>query len=103
MDDLISRSMVLGMFEHECCSECTGCKYEDKERLYPCGLIKHVPIVDAVPVVHGRWIEKRWTTDYDWGLINHRALVCTACSVEIADGEETPYCPYCGAKMDLEE
>ena len=55
---------------------------------------------DVQPVVHARWIEKRWTTECDWCVINHRALTCTACSVEIADGEETPYCPYCGAKMD---
>lgn len=55
---------------------------------------------DVKPVVHGRWTEKRWITECDWCVINHRALVCTACSVEIADGEETPYCPYCGAKMD---
>lgn len=67
------------------------------------GMIKKVPAVDAAPVVHGRWIEKRWFTECDWCVINHRALVCTACSVEIADGEETPYCPYCGAKMDGEK
>lgn len=60
------------------------------------------PAVDAAPVVHGQWVEKRWITECDWCVINHRALVCTACSIEIADGEKTPYCPYCGAKMDEE-
>ena len=62
----------------------------------------HLPAVDAVPVVHGRWSEKRWMTDDDWGVINHRAIVCSACKREIADGEQTCYCPNCGAKMDGE-
>lgn len=64
--------------------------------------IKDLPAVDAVPVVHGRWSEKRWMTEYDWGVINHRAIVCSACKGEIADGERTRYCPNCGAKMDGE-
>lgn len=62
--------------------------------------IKCLPAVDAVPVIHGRWSEKRWITDDDWGVINHRAIVCSACKREIADGEQTCYCPNCGAKMD---
>ena len=64
--------------------------------------IRRLPAVDAVPVVHGRWSEKRWMTDDDWGVINHRAIVCSACKREIADGEQTCYCPNCGAKMDGE-
>lgn len=64
--------------------------------------IKDLPAVDAVPVVHGRWSEKRWITDDDWGVINHRAIVCSACKGEIADGEQTRYCPNCGARMDGE-
>lgn len=61
----------------------------------------NMPAVDAVPVVHGWWSEKRWMTDDDWGVINHRAIVCSACKGEIADGEQTRYCPNCGAKMDV--
>lgn len=63
-------------------------------------VIENIPAVDAVPVVHGHWSEKRWMTDDDWGVINHRAIVCSACKGEIADGERTRYCPNCGAKMD---
>ena len=62
--------------------------------------IRNIPTVDAAPVVHGRWEEKRWTTDYDWGVMNHRAIVCSACDKEIYAGEKTPYCQNCGAKMD---
>ena len=42
-------------------------------------VLKEVPAVDAMPVVHGRWSEKRWITDDDWGVINHRVIVCSAC------------------------
>lgn len=65
-------------------------------------LVNGIPAVDAVPVVHGRWSKKRWITEYDWGVINHRAIVCSACKGEIADGEQTHYCPNCGARMDGE-
>ena len=46
------------------------------------------PTVDAVEVVHGRWIKKNWS------------VTCSVCgSLAIAhDGKN--YCPYCGAKMD---
>ena len=55
--------------------------------------IDEQPTVDAVPVVHGRWI---WTEtgeeDYE------QYWVCSKC------GEYTyfitNYCPKCGAKMD---
>ena len=63
-------------------------------------IIDLAPTVDAVPVIHGRWSEKRWMTDDDWGVINHRTIVCSACKREIADGKQTRYCPNCGAKMD---
>ena len=65
--------------------------------------IEYAPILDVMPVVHGWWSEKRWITEDDWGVINHRAIVCSACKREIADGERTCYCPNCGAKMDKEK
>ena len=53
--------------------------------------------VDAVEVVHGRWVghydgswihKRKWLTGYD----------CSVCGNFI--NTMTPYCPYCGAKMD---
>lgn len=55
--------------------------------------LDQVPTVDAVPVVHGRWVK-----DGDW-------LVCLNCESEInvknSLGVENRknYCPNCGAKM----
>lgn len=45
------------------------------------------------------WIEHRWTTEDDWGCINHRSIECSACKIEIYKGEPTEYCPHCGAEM----
>lgn len=51
-------------------------------------MIAEAPTVDAVPVVHGRWIWK--------GGCFH----CTNCKTS---NDHTPkYCEGCGAKMDLE-
>lgn len=56
-----------------------------------------IPRVDAVEVVHGRW---EWRGGIPW---------CSNCG-EMPPGysydgvvNTTPYCPLCGAKMDLEE
>ena len=55
--------------------------------------------VDAVEVVHGRWIMGIDEADYDYG-------VCSVCG--FAEREHFPtlytpnYCPNCGAKMDGE-
>lgn len=53
-----------------------------------------LPTVDAVPVVHGQWIE-----DHDY-------LKCPECGVMVKwdftffDIGNWNYCPNCGAKMD---
>lgn len=56
--------------------------------------IEELPAVDAVPVVHGRWIDENPDDSLDPRM---RCSICT--------GVESPlikwrYCPNCGAKMD---
>lgn len=97
-NDLILRATAIEAFDDERVDR----NYGDVSPESVIKIIESIPAVDAVPMVHGRWIEKRWFTECDWCVINHRVLLCTACSVEITDGEKTPYCPYCGAKMDDE-
>ena len=55
-------------------------------------ILRKQPTLDVVPVRHGRWIPMR---PYIY------SVKCTICGKiwEL----ETPYCPSCGAKMDLEE
>lgn len=54
--------------------------------------IDTLPTVDAVEVVHGRWV--------------HRpdARICPFCNYRYSHfgGKDYNYCPNCGAKMDLE-
>ena len=55
-----------------------------------CLMVNCFPTVDAVEVVHGRWI------------INSDGYYpyCSECKEEPKHGEMTHYCPNCGAKMD---
>lgn len=50
-------------------------------------IVRNLPSVDAVEQKHGHWIEKG-TTFYSY------------CSICGKYGDDTPYCSYCGAKMD---
>ena len=66
--------------------------------------IKYVvtaPTVDAVEVVHGRWVPEY---EYD-GTVGGTAVSAYGCSVchgyvGWLFGEDYKYCPHCGAKMD---
>ena len=62
--------------------------------------IKEVSPTDVEPVRHGEWTHRRWTTECDWGCINHRSIICSACGTEFINKEPTNYCPECGAKMN---
>ena len=68
---------------------------------YVLSVLRTTPTVDAVPVVHGEWIETEMGyDDYAW--------VCTVCGEPWVLNAGTPsendmnYCPNCGAKMDGE-
>ena len=56
--------------------------------------IKNAPTVDAVEVVHGRWIEKYHDNPLGGYYLGH----CSVC--DEPDGRKKNYCPNCGAKMD---
>ena len=56
--------------------------------------IEAAPTVDAVEVVHGRWIEQE---KYTFGVMYD----CSICDNRILDnGHSWNYCPNCGARMD---
>ena len=73
------------------------------------------PTIDAVPVVHGRWM--RLSFDHTklipvpWDDMNEgcpeRSCLCSVCGDWLTGSDEYPakglYCPNCGAKMDLDE
>lgn len=61
-------------------------------------LINEMPTVDAVPVVHGRWIDAYPDIEpnpmFMYG-------ICSECGFEQGISKYLNYCPNCGAKMDL--
>ena len=57
-------------------------------------VLKEVPAVDAVPVVHGRWVISPGSP---WPIRD-----CSVCGEQQISAYATKYCPNCGAKMDLE-
>ena len=59
-------------------------------------LIDKIPIIEAEPVRHGRWIEIRDKYNYCIG------QKCSECGRRVRNCGEN-YCPSCGAKMDLKE
>ncbi len=75
-------------------------------------VLSHTPTVDAVEVVHGRWvIEKRHTVSTNPYMDDnyHAHATCSECNFCIHSENAsfgypklntTNYCPNCGAKMD---
>ncbi len=57
-------------------------------------IIEQAPVVDAVPVVHGRW--ESCYEDWRHQLEGNK---CSVCGYEYY-GNLFNYCPNCGAKMD---
>lgn len=55
-------------------------------------VLRSVPASDVAPVVHGKWI-----FNDDWWEFR-----CTNCRNAIGNIKKYNFCPYCGAKMDLE-
>ena len=62
-------------------------------------MIALAPEADVEPVVHAKWIKINPKKDVEgWIEYDYK---CSAC--DEVSWEEHNYCPYCGAKMDLEE
>lgn len=70
-------------------------------------MIVDSPAVDAVPVVHGRWIDEAgnpvlWTKSVP--SVPAGWCKCSVCGAWLVGSDEYPcygyYCPACGARMD---
>ena len=102
MDEYISREETIKRIK-EC--YCTGCNSYNGVRCRACGtgdaidVIEDAPVADVATVVHGRWVVR-----FD-GPYKRRRCYCSHCGKHngvggIAQNQEKPYCPNCGAKMD---
>ena len=62
-------------------------------------ILAESPTVDAEPVRHGRWIKDPHSQN---GFPSHIYMMrkCSECGHSVDNA--TPYCPWCGAKMDAE-
>lgn len=92
MSDLISKAALFNSI--------ANC--HDKAEIF--AMIQSAPTVDAVPVVHGRWIPH--VVDARKGTMSIDEDVCSVCGKDFLQIRETGcvwnYCPNCGAKMDGE-
>ena len=72
--------------------------------------ILKIPAADVAPVVHGRWVFGKDLPD-SFGSINKNKyhLYCSECRNQAFNNStdndcdfdmDTPFCPWCGAKMD---
>ena len=66
-------------------------------------VLKQLPAVDAVPVVHGHWVKMTGMMPPEY----HGHYECSECQWHMKGlrnswtrEEELTYCPNCGAKMD---
>lgn len=64
------------------------------ERYRVFDVINGAPAVDAEPVRHGKWVY------HDDDMMPYKS--CSLCGCEAFDLHGANYCPYCGAKMDME-
>ena len=69
---------------------CRACWVDDMQIA-----IEDAPTVDAVEVVHGRWVLQRYYAGMRKGMMAR--VICSECGYP---NEKTNYCPSCGAKMD---
>lgn len=83
--------------DYHMADDCKDCKTNVRDCEYDhvyikmdfCGWLDDAPTVDAVPVVHGRWIKK-----------DGSIATCSICGDRWGVWSVMRHCPSCGAKMD---
>ena len=92
MDDYISREAALKRFE-----QLKDQTESLRDKLYLDGVaavIDTLPAADVAPVIHARWEDR----------LDGITPFCTACGcAHNCLIRHPPYCPHCGAIMDLKE
>ena len=92
----------------EDCKDCkTGYRSCEYDRIYSkmdfCGWLDDAPTVDAVPVVHGHWIKKRyWSDGVGMGESYGYWYACSECDHEVRGDYGScgdRFCSKCGARM----
>ena len=92
MSDLISREAV----KNELANSGLIPKYAENNQPITNSIIDRIPAVDAVEVVHAKWIRPTKISGRNFDIPH-----CSACH-EVPCGADGNYCPNCGARMDGE-
>lgn len=88
-NDLISRDAAIAAFDDERVDR----NYGDVSPESVIRVIESILPIDAVPVVHGRWVY-----EHDDPVL----MPCSVCGYQVYRYNNTNYCPNCGAKMDYQ-
>lgn len=98
-DDLISRSALIKTFEDAKLGEDSFVETVLAAGVYT--TIENAPAIDAVPVVHGRWVKAHGMMPPEYQH-RKRCSMCGGWALQDYFGRErmSHYCPNCGAKMD---
>lgn len=104
MDDLISREEALKILRDEIKSALRNGQpqsYVDGLACASLMLEDYIESAEAVPVVHGRWIE--YPTEIMCSVCGAKYnddIVCTPSNMNGGRYAGLEHCPHCGAKMD---
>ena len=89
---------------HNGFENCRECRLLEREEVN--AYIDRMPTIDAAPVVHGRWVMMDGMKPPEY----HHHHQCSVCESYAPmrppyGGKEalSPFCPWCGAKMNLEK
>lgn len=72
----------------------------------PWEFVENAPTIEAEPVKHGRWEHYKTELLFDdimGGEYSFERFRCSVCHFDVGGNNEYPFCPNCGAKMDLDE
>ena len=98
-DEYISREAALKYIKSEQCKTCSDIGLcGNCAVLVAVKLLEKVSAADVVEVVHGQWGKNEFLSDD----VNS-AAACSLCGELIGwfGNDFPPYCPYCGARMDV--
>jgi len=92
MSNLIDRVALIEDIKRK---QSSGFPANENLPLYAISCLNHAPVVDAVEVRHGEWIDTSAINGY-----GQCVCECSICGKHEVATRDKKYCPNCGALMD---